>query len=84
MPEPEPPLPASPSLRDLPPALQAALPPLVLSGTVYAQSRDERMALLNGEVWREGEAPAPGVLVVRIGRKDVELSFQGQRFRISP
>lgn len=73
-----------PSLRELPPALQAALPPLILNGTVYALSPDERIALLNGEVWREGDAPAPGLLVVRIGRKDVELSFQGQRFRISP
>ncbi len=74
----------APSLRELPPALQAALPPLVLNGTVYSLSPVERIALLNGEVWREGDAPAPGLLVVRIGRKEVELSFQGQRFRISP
>lgn len=73
-----------PNRRDLPPALQQALPPLGFGGTVYASRPSERMVVVNGEVWREGDRIAPGVVVEEIRRKDAVLSIQGQRFVLAP
>lgn len=64
--------------------MQRELPPLSFGGTVYAQRPSERMLVVNGEVWREGDRIAQGVLVEEIRRKDAVLSFKGRRFILAP
>jgi general secretion pathway protein B len=40
------------------------------------------MLLVNGQVVREGEAVAPGLVLERIGPRQAVLSWQGTRFQI--
>lgn len=75
---------ALPSRQDLTPAQQRGLPPLVLTGTVYASERRERLAMLNGDLRREGDRVAPELFVDEIRRRDVVLRWKGERFTIAP
>lgn len=76
--------PALPRRNELPPELQRELPALALGGTVFSSDPGQRMVVLNGEVWREGDRAAPGVTVSEVRRKDVVLSYKGQRFVLGP
>lgn len=70
--------------RDLPPDLQRELPALALNGTVYSPDPAQRMALVNGEVWREGDRLGPELFVDEIRRQDAVLRYKGQRFILGP
>jgi general secretion pathway protein B len=71
-----------PSWAELPASLRQQLPPLVASGSVYAERPAERMVILNGAVWREQDSPAPGLTVESIGLRQVVLNFRGTRFML--
>lgn len=75
---------ALPRRSELPADLQRELPALALGGTVYSADPGQRMVVLNGEVWHEGDRPANGVTVTEVRRKDVVLSYKGQRFILAP
>jgi general secretion pathway protein B len=80
-----PPAPAEPRvpwLNELPSATRSGLPPLSVSGAVYSPTPSARMLFLNGQVLREGQTTAEGVVVERIGPSSSELSAGGQRFQI--
>jgi len=70
--------PAPPPLAALPAALRQQVPPLALNGWVYSPQRGQRMLVLNGQVFHEGDSPAAGVRVERIGPASAVLSVQGQ------
>ncbi len=74
--------PRVPSLNELPADVRAGLPPLAISGSVFSPTPSARMLFINGQVLREGEAVADGVLVERIGASASVLSARGQRFQI--
>ncbi len=84
--QPAPPAPpvALPSRQDLTPAQQRGLPPLVLTGTVYASERRERLAMLNGDLRREGDRVAPELFIDEIRRRDVVMRWKGLRFTLAP
>ena len=69
-----------PRLADLPEGLRHELPPLNLGGSVFADQPAARLVIVNGQVFREGEQPAPGLLVQQIGLRAVVFEFRGQRF----
>lgn len=71
-----------PSRNELPPELRAALPPLNVSGAVYAPQPAGRMLFVNGLVLREGDALGDGLSVERIGPSASVLVFRGQRFTL--
>jgi general secretion pathway protein B len=71
-----------PTLKELPDAVRSALPPLNVSGAVYSPTPSARMLFVNGQVLREGEAVADGVVVERIGASSSVLSVRGQRFEL--
>jgi len=71
-----------PTLAQLPADLRAALPPLSISGAVYAPQAGARMVFLNGQVLREGSEVAAGLTVERIGPNATVLSFRGTRFEL--
>jgi general secretion pathway protein B len=82
---PTPPVPALqtlPRLADLPQAQRRELPPLVVSGAVQSPDPASRMLILDGQVLREGDAPAPGLLLERIGPRAAVFSRGGVRFEI--
>ena len=74
--------PRLPTLAELPPALRAQMPTLVVGGSVYSTQAASRMVILGGQVFREGDRPAEGLLVEQIGLKSTVLSFRGQRFEL--
>jgi len=71
-----------PTLAQLPAELRAALPPLGISGAVYAPQAAGRMVFLNGQVLREGSEVAAGLTVERIGADATVMSFRGTRFQL--
>ena len=71
-----------PRLADLPESLRRELPPLSLGGSVFADQPAARIVVINGQVFREGERPTPGLLVQQIGLRAVVFEFRGQRFEI--
>jgi general secretion pathway protein B len=82
---PTPPVPALqtlPRLADLPQAQRRELPPLVVSGAVQSPDPASRMLILDGQVLREGDAPAPGLVLERIGPRAAVFSRGGVRFEI--
>ena len=74
--------PRVPWLNELPSATRSGLPPLSVSGAVFSPTPSARMLFLNGQVLREGQTTAEGVVVERIGPSSSELSAGGQRFQI--
>jgi general secretion pathway protein B len=71
-----------PRLADLPQAQRRELPPMVVSGAVQSPDPASRMLILDGQVLREGDAPAPGLLLERIGPRAAVFSRGGVRFEI--
>jgi general secretion pathway protein B len=71
-----------PRLADLPEAQRRELPPMVVSGAVQSPDPASRMLILDGQVLREGDAPAPGLVLERIGPRAAVFSRGGLRFEI--
>jgi len=75
---------ASPVLpwAQLPQAFRAALPPMAFGGAMDSPVAEGRMLIINGQIFREGEEPAPGLRLDRIRLRSAEMSYRGQRFEI--
>lgn len=71
-----------PALAELPADVRASLPPLAISGAVYSPTPSARMIFIGGQVLREGDPVADGVLVERIGASASVLSVRGQKFEV--
>jgi general secretion pathway protein B len=71
-----------PLLAELPADVRAQLPTLAVGGSVYSTHAASRMVILSGQVFREGDKPADGLVVEQIGLKSTVLSFRGQRFEL--
>lgn len=71
-----------PRLADLPEAQRRELPPLVVSGAVQSPDPASRMLILDGQVLREGDAVAAGLVLERIGLRAAVLSLRGLRFEL--
>ena len=71
-----------PRLADLPQAQRRELPPMVVSGAVQSPDPASRLLILDGQVLREGDAPAPGLVLERIGPRAAVLSLRGLRFEL--
>lgn len=80
--DPAPPPARLPTLAELPESLRRALPPLSAGGGMYAEQVALRMVVLNGQVFHEGDRPAPELLVQQIRPRSVVLVFRGQRFEL--
>lgn len=77
-----PPQPDLPWLEQLAPAQRAGLPKLAVDGAIHSSQPSERMLLLDGQVYREGDAVAPGLVLERIERSAAVLRWRDQRFRL--
>ena len=72
-----------PALAELPADLRAQLPRLVLTGLVPSPYPAQRMLILDGQLVREGDQPAPGLLLEEIRPQAAVFSFRGQRFSLT-
>lgn len=70
------------ALAQLPPDLRREWPQLVAGGSVYSDSPASRFVILNGQVVREGESPAPGVTLERIGPKTAIFRWRDKRIEL--
>ncbi|MEK8028402.1 general secretion pathway protein GspB [Pseudaquabacterium rugosum] len=72
--------PALTRLADLPPALRQRLMGLQPGGVVHAATAAQRLVLINGQVFHEGEQPQPGLVLEQIRLKSLVFSLDGYRF----
>ncbi|MFH2123957.1 MAG: general secretion pathway protein GspB [Pseudomonadota bacterium] len=72
-----------PLVQDLPPAVQKILPPLKLTGHVYAQDAAKRMIIINNRICREGDLVEDQLYLEEILWEGVMLRYQELRFRMN-
>ena len=53
-------------------------PPLIFGGALDSPDPRARMVVINGQVWREGDAPAPGWVLERIGLHSARFRVHGR------
>lgn len=75
---------ALPRLADLPEGVRATLPSLSLGGIVHASAAAQRLVILGGQVFHEGDRPLPELLVQEIRPRTVVLVWRGQAFEFGP
>ncbi len=69
-------------LSDLPQALRAELPQMLIGGAIYSDQPGSRFVVINGLVVREGETAAPGVTLERIGPKSAVIRWREMRIEL--
>lgn len=67
---------------DLPAEQRAQLPQLNVNGASYSENPAHRMLIVNGQVLKEGQEVAPGLVLEHIGPHDAVLQHRGQRLSI--
>lgn len=70
------------ALADLPAELKPSWPALAISGAIYSDSPASRFIMVAGQVVREGEAAAPGVVVERIGPRSAVMRWKDLRVEV--
>ena len=58
------------------------LPPLVLGGSIWSESALGRFVIVNGQVVREGETAAPGVVLEQITPRSLLVRWRGLRIEL--
>lgn len=74
---------AATPLERLPEELRRQFPPLAIGGSIWSDDPASRFVLVGGQVVREGDAAAPGVVVDRIAPRSIVLRWQGQRVELA-
>ena len=69
-----------PTVRELPTAVAASLPPLHLDLHVFSSDRAQRFVIINGQRLREGGQLQEGLALVQITPRGAVLDFRGTRF----
>ena len=69
----------SPSRSSLPPLPNTA-PKLLVSGSTYSDNPAWRILIVNGQLFREGESPATGIKIEKIGVRAAVLQYEGSSF----
>ncbi len=71
------------TLSELPDDVRAGLPSLAVGGAMYSQTPANRMLIINGQIYREGDTLAPGLVLEQIKLKSAVLKVKGLRYGIS-
>lgn len=71
------------AIKELPEHIRNSLPALKVSGATYSESPANRMLIVNGNVFHEGDALTPEVSLQHIELRAAVLSFRGYRYSIS-
>ena len=72
-----------PRIDTLPASVRAGLPRLAVGGAIYSEVPSARMLILNGQVYHEGEKPAPDTVLEQIRLKSAVLDSHGTRYEIT-
>ena len=77
-----PPEPPPVPVASLSPEQRRDMPPLDVSGAVWSASPASRFVMLNGQLTREGDTVAPGLVLERITPKSAVLRWRGLRVEL--
>lgn len=69
-------------MEQLSDAQRRALPQLVIGGAMHSDNPGSRMLIINNGVFREGDQPAPGMVLEEIRLKAAVFRYQGQRYSV--
>lgn len=75
--------PRVPRLQDLPEATRRQIPAMGFGGATDSTDASARMLIINGQVFREGDEPVPGLTLERITLRGARFRWQGQRFEVA-
>ena len=64
------------------PPLPNTAPKLLVSGSTYSDNPAWRILIVNGQLFREGESPATGIKIEKIGVKTAVLQYEGSLFSL--
>lgn len=70
------------AVHELPDDVRRSLPVLSIGGSIYADAPRDRLLILGGRLFHEGEQPAPGLTIERIKPRGAEFSFKGYRYEV--
>jgi general secretion pathway protein B len=70
-------------LAELPDEVRRALPSLSIGGAMHSDVPANRMLVLNGGVFHEGDQPAPGLMLEEIKLKSATFRFKGHRYSVA-
>ncbi len=69
--------------NELPDSIRRELPQLVIGGAMYSQTPANRMLILNGQVFHEGDKVAGELVLEQIKLKSAVLAYKGYRYGIN-
>jgi general secretion pathway protein B len=70
-------------VNELPDDLRRQLPALTIGGSSYSETPSNRLLILNGQVFREGDRINADLTLERIELKSAVLKFKGHRYTIN-
>jgi len=70
-------------LKELPEGIRRELPTLPIGGSIYSKSATDRLLIIHGQLFHEGDTLAPGLTLEQIRLKSAVLSYKGYRYEIS-
>ena len=71
-------------LSELDSSIRSRLPGLVINALSYSPNHTKRFAMINQNIFKEGEALGSGIVVEEIKKSSVVLSFEGHQFILQP
>ena len=70
-------------VAELPEDVRRELPALSIGGAMHSDVPANRMLVLNGGVFHEGDQPAPGLVLEEIKLKSAVFRFKGHRYSVA-
>ncbi|MFN3417319.1 MAG: general secretion pathway protein GspB [Caldimonas sp.] len=77
------PLASAPRLQDLPDALRSQLPSLSLGGLIYSSTPADRIVIVNGQPYREGDAVGRDLVIEEILPRAAVMRWRDQRYQLT-
>jgi general secretion pathway protein B len=69
--------------RELPDDIRKALPAVTVNGSTYSADSASRMLMIGGQIYHEGDAIAPGLVLQRIKQRSAIMAFRGYRYEMT-
>lgn len=70
-------------LSELPDEIRRELPTLAVGGAMYSQNPANRLLIVNGQTFHEGDKLAPNLFLQQIRLKSAVLEYKGYRYGIT-
>ena len=71
------------AVKELPDDIRNSLPALTVGGATYSENPANRMLIVNGGIFHEGDKLAPELTLEQIKLRTAVLSFRGHRYSIN-